>query len=136
VSLSGTKISFNGGGANFGTVGIRYQVVDDNNSTPPEQVSEGTVTFRFRNRAPIAQSGTADQPAGVPVSYQLSGMDPDGDAFTFVFDGVDAGGPTVTIEGAAMHVGAASTGTWTIRFRAIDAYGVPSDTATLVITVP
>jgi hypothetical protein len=135
VSLSGTKISFNGGGGNFGTVGIRYQVVDDNNSTPPEQVSEGTVTFTFRNRAPIAQSGTDTLGAGIPRDYQLSGVDPDGDPFTYVFDGVEAGGPAVSIEGTIMHVGAASPGTWTIRFRAIDAHGAPSDTATLVITV-
>jgi hypothetical protein len=135
VSLNGTKISFSGGGAKFEDVAVRYQVADDNNGTPPEQVSDGTVTFKFRNRAPIAQSGTANMGAGVPAQFELSGVDPDGDPFSYVFDGIDPGGPAVSITGSTMQVDAAPAGTWTIRFRAIDAHGTPSETATIVITV-
>jgi hypothetical protein len=144
VTLTGTKISFTGGSGDFGQVDVRYQVFDDNNGAGADQVSDGTVTFKFRNSAPTTQSYTDPAPMAqfTPRDIQLTGADPDGDTIMFwasasVPAGVD---PNAVIHWVNQSQGllrfdGGPAGTYTVSFHVVDAHNVQSATATYVFTV-
>ena len=135
-ALDGTKISFTPAAAGpFGEVSVRYQVVDDNNGTLPEQISEeARVTFKYRNTDPTAQTETVGpSPMGV---YQLRGQDADNDALTYIVD--ESPAPYFNsfnpADGSFRLDGAPAPGEYVIRFRVFDGTS-SSAVATYTITI-
>ena len=119
VALNGTRISFTGTG-NFGEVSVRYQVVDDNNGSPPEQVSEAKVTFKFRNSAPTAEpENVGVSPTGV---YQLHGQDADNDPLTYVIDSPMPYISSFDPATGSFRFDGAPPGEYVITFRVVDAF--------------
>ena len=133
-ALNGSKISFNGGAGNFGEVSVHYQIVDDNNGTPPApQVSEAVVTFTYRNSAPTAQTESVGlSPSGV---YQLLGGDADNDPVTYVIDSSPAPyfGSFDPATGS-FRLDGAPPGQYVVTFRVVDSAS-SSAAATYTITI-
>jgi hypothetical protein len=117
---SGTTITFTGSSTNFADVPVHYQIVDDNNGANPQQVSDGTVTFKFRNATPSAVAENAGaSPSG---AYQLHGQDTDNDTLTYIVD--ESPAPYFNsfnpADGTFRLDGAPGPGVYVIRFRVFD----------------
>jgi hypothetical protein len=138
----GSQISFTAVAGSVGRVDVQYQIVDDNNGNPPDQVSLARVSFDYANSAPSAQSFSDPNPlAGfTPMDSQLSGQDPDGDPIQFRVLGIGAPAgvdpnPIFHFNNGAFHFDGGPSGTYTITFDVIDASNLVSGTATYTFTV-
>jgi hypothetical protein len=126
IHRQGSKITFTANAGNVGRVDVQYQIVDDNNGNPPDQVSLAVVSFDYQNSAPTAQSEAVNWAANTPGDFAVHGADADGDGLTFFFDGADPG-PTVTIDpNGTLHFGGAAPGVWNIQFHVMDPSGQTS----------
>ncbi|MEW6474748.1 MAG: cadherin-like domain-containing protein [Actinomycetota bacterium] len=133
-SRQGTTIRFSPASGFFGPAEIEYEVVDDNDGNPPNQVSKAKLTFDYQNTAPTAVGSTVSYPANAAGEWTLTATDPDNHALTFELGAVDPAGPAVFIHpNGLLQFGGAPPGTWTITFHVIDAQGA-RDTGSFIIT--
>jgi hypothetical protein len=124
----GGVISFAAVKGSVGDAPVDYQIVDDNNGTPPNQTVKAKLTFQYQNGTPTADSGSDSITANTPKDYQLVAHDPDGDPLTFWYDGTDGAGVDATslasIEpNGALHFSGAPGGVWTVKFHVTDPSG-------------
>jgi len=87
------------------------------------------------NSPPIITSLTAsatDMNTSAPVTITATAYDPEGDAFTYHWDG---GGGTITGSGASVTFFAPRTGEYTVCLTLTDARGATSDPSCVTITV-
>jgi hypothetical protein len=124
----GGVISFAAVKGSVGDAPVDYQIVDDNNGTPPNQTVKAKLTFQYQNGTPTADSGSDSITANTPKDYQLVAHDPDGDPLAFWYDGTDGPGVDATslasIEpNGALHFSGAPGGVWTVKFHVTDPSG-------------
>jgi hypothetical protein len=124
----GGVISFAAVKGAVGDAPVDYQIVDDNNGTPPSQTVKAKLTFQYQNGTPTVDGGTDSITANTPKDYQLVGHDPDGDVLSFSYDGTD--GPAGPADGLAsiepsgmLHFAGAPGGVWTVKFHVTDPSG-------------
>ncbi len=106
-------------------------------------VTSGTTITNNPPTTPTILSGPTSGLINTPYSYTVSAEDPDGDKIKFIFDwGDGSGSETQYVDSAEIVVSShiwTTTGTYTIKVKAVDIKGLASDWSeeiVMVITIP